>query len=61
MRDTTLRTGKRIYGYSGTNSPNWKGATAVRPNDVFADILRNNRPKLQGAISRRLKNGYPRP
>jgi hypothetical protein len=51
MQDTTLRQGKRIYrGFS--NSPNFKGATAVRPDDAFKDLARRN--DLRPAALRRL-------
>lgn len=63
MKSNTLRQGKRLYGFSGTNSPNFKGATAVRPDDSFKDLQRTLGPikyepkKLHRAIGRRLDNG----
>ena len=50
MKENTLRTGQRIYR-GVTNSPNFKGATAVRPSDSFNELAKRN------AIARRLRKG----
>jgi hypothetical protein len=59
MSSNTLRTGKRVYrGVS--NSPNFKGVTAVRPMEAMQDLQKRNTPKLgliQRAAQRRIRNG----
>jgi len=50
MRSTTLRQGKPIYGFGSTQSPNYKGATAVRPGEA-----------LQGTIAKKLSPVTPEP
>jgi hypothetical protein len=54
MSSNTLRTGKRIYrGVS--ESPNFKGATAVRPNESFKELAKKNKGStFQRAAQRRL-------
>lgn len=53
ISSNTLRTGKRIYrGVS--QSPNFKGATAVRPGTAFKDLEKRN--GVRRAAKRRL--GY---
>lgn len=42
----SLRQGKRVYGSSGTNSPNFKGATAVRPGEALKNIQKAARKRL---------------
>lgn len=61
MRSTTLRQGKPIYGFGESNSPNYKGATAVRPKEALQGTIlkritpRTTNPKvLKRAIGRRL-------
>lgn len=49
MKPNTLRQGKRIYGFTGTQSPNYKGATAVRPDEAL-----NGTKVKKAAILRRL-------
>ena len=61
MKSNTLRQGKPTYGLNGTNSPNYKGATAVRPQEALNDTIAKKlnpvpyKPKmLHKAIGRRL-------
>lgn len=62
LSSTSLRQGKRVYGFGSTNSPNFKGATAVRPNEALhGTILKRITPKMKAepkmlkrAIGRRL-------
>lgn len=61
MRSTTLRQGKPVYGFGSSNSPNYKGATAVRPEEALQNTIIKKitpvkvEPKmLKKAIGRRL-------
>lgn len=61
IRPTTLRQGKPVYGFGSSNSPNYKGATAVRPQEALnSTILKKITPvvpepkMLKKAIGRRL-------
>jgi hypothetical protein len=45
-----LRQGRPIYGLGNSNSPNYKGATAVRPNEA-----------LKGTIVKRITPVKPEP
>lgn len=61
IRSTTLRQGKPVYGFGSSNSPNYKGATAVRPEEALkGTIIKRITPAqiepktLKKAIGRRL-------
>jgi len=61
MKSNTLRQGKPTYGFGETNSPNYKGATAVRPQEALQGTIATKlQPKpydpkmLKRAIGRRL-------
>jgi len=55
MSSNTLRTGKKVYK-STSNSPNFKGATAVRPGEALRDTQKRNGANIISAAKRRL--GY---
>lgn len=56
MSSNTLRTGKRVYGSSGTTSPNYKGATAVRPGEALKGTNKDKSAGIVRAARKRL--GY---
>jgi len=62
ISSNTLRTGKKVYrGIS--NSPNFKGVTAVRPMEAMQSLQKRNAPQpglIQRAAQRRIRNGNTR-